>query len=301
MDPRDPTWTRAFVCDAIINLPLLRDLQLIFPETSDLAAAKGLHFDHLCRLQRISISGACEDYQSLIIDGIAETIAKSPLLTHLEVDYPHWLYGPPLQDFFSKLPPYMHLRLSYVAAGRTQFCLDKRMLPHFRALQSLELLNISQEDAPLQITGKRELTEIYMTLAREHIFLSRIVIDVVFPALLDYLDSYSGVLVDLRILHLDNKSIPWETLDALAERFYDSTLPKHIDSLEILDISPEFACRWCFDPQDCAVLSRSRRLSLLRVTFAPTKFWNTYPDPDEYEYGFDHAVRDLALVHGAFY
>jgi hypothetical protein len=161
----------------------------------------------------------------------------------------------------------------------------------------LELINI----APTNGIHARPLADIYKTLACERIFLSHIVIDDVFPEFLDYLSLYSGTLVELSILYLC-KPTHWEELDALAEQFYGSVLPKHVKSLELLDIRPIFRCKWCFDLQNCSVFSQAKQLRFLNVSF-PVSFpfthsWPTLLNPDEYEYSVIDAVCNFHLLSG---
>ena len=134
------------------------------------------------------------------------------------------------------------------------------------------------------------MTKIYKNLTDERIFLSRIVIDDVFPAFLDYLSSYSGILTEICIIGL-YKPVPWEELDELAVRFYALILPKHISSLEILDISPMFTCKWCFHPKEHSLFSQAKRLRSLSISFPFADFSAANPNLPV-NYALDDAVRD---------
>ena len=231
---------------------------------------------------------------------VIDTIVSRPFLRNLTLTFPGMVSWPMdvlylNQEFFAKLSPKMPLDFSHVAVARMGFYLDHSLLPHLRALRSLELIDI----APVNGIPLRPLAEIYKTLAHERIFLSHIVIDDVFPEFLDYLSSYSGILVELSILYL-HKPTPWVELDDLAEQFYGSVLLKHVKSLELLNISPIFRCKWCFDPQDCSVLSQAKQLHSLSVSFPAslpsTHSWSTLPNPYDYEFGLDEAVCDCFLL-----
>ncbi|KAM6502716.1 hypothetical protein JOM56_002693 [Amanita muscaria] len=264
MHKHDLAWARQSVTDAIVSLRSLRNLKLIFPCRGcwELPMIMDvLHINQLSNLQKISIFGECNNYQSLVVDRIAEAIAKSPFLTHFKVAY-HSYDPPPLQDFFTKRSPKMPLHFSHVAVAGMAFCLDHRLLPHLRALRSLELISI----------GAKNVAEIYKTLARERIFLSHIVIDNVFPEFLDYLSLHAGILVELSILYL-RRPTPRGELDALAERFYGYVLPKHVKSLELLNISPIFCCKWCFNPQHCSMFSQAKQLRSLSVSFPESRIF----------------------------
>ena len=266
MNKHDPEWARQSVSDAISSLRFLRNLKLIFPESVYYLPMNGLHFDRLCNLENISVFGTCLDYRSLIVSEVADAIANSPLLAHLELDYPCG-FSPPLDNFLAKRSPDMRLSLSHVVIADVRYFF--RVKPHLHALRSLELTNTAPYSRPLKFLVERRtvMAKFYKTLAYERTFLSRIVIDDVFPTFLDYLSLYSGILTEISILYL-YKPVPWEDLDQLAVRFYTSILPKHIDSLEILDISPMFTCKWCFHPKEYLLFSQAKHLRSLSVSFA---------------------------------
>ena len=248
----------------------------------------GLHLNQLCHLERISVSGTSSNYHSFVVAEAAEAIANSPLLAHLEINYTRGSAPrPPLDRFLAKQSPEMRLSFSHVAiADMGDYC---RVEPHLHALQSLELVSLA-DDCPESLMESRTLmAKIYNTLAHERILLSRIVIDDVFPAFLDYLSLYSGILTEIRILYL-YKPVPWKELDELAVRFYASILPKHVDSLEIINISPMFTCKWCFHPREYSVFSQAKNLRSLNVSFA---FTHLDPNPD---YTLDNTVRDPYLA-----
>lgn len=288
MNEHDPAWTRQSVSDSLVGLRFLQNLRLILPESMYRIPVNGLHLNQLCHLQKISLFGTCKDYRALILDGVAEAIAKSPRLAHFEVSYPFW-DALPLQDFFTKRSPTAHLSFSHVALADMRFCLGVQ--PNLHALRSLELTNTLPSSRPVRelMASRSHLVKIYNTLAHERVFLTRIVIDDVFPALLDYLSLYCGILTELSIVYL-YKPIPWGELDKLAVRFYASVLPKHVDSLELLNISPMFSCGWCFDPQHCSAFLQAECLRSLSVSFAFIPLLHTQLIQDDI---LDHAVRGV--------
>jgi len=292
MNKHDPEWARQSVSDAISNLRFLRNLKLIFPESVYYLPMNGLHLDRICNLENISVFGTCLDYHSLIVSEVAEAIAKSPLLAQLELDYP-WGFSPPLDNFLEKRPPDMRsLSLSHVVIADVRYFF--RVKPRLHALRSLELTNTAPSTRHLKFLVERRtvMTKFYKTLAHERTFLSRIVIDDVFPVFLDYLSLYSGILTEISILYL-YKPVPWEDLDELAVRFYASILPKHIGSLEVLDISPMFTCKWCFHPKEYLLFSKAKHLRSLSVSFAFAHSANADPNLD---HTLSDTVRDHYLV-----
>jgi len=290
MNEHDPDWARRTISDAITSLRFLRNLKLILPKSVYYLTMNGLHLDRLFHLEKISVSGSCRGYNPLIVSEVAEAIANNPLLAHLEIDYP-WGDFPPLENFLAKRSPGVYPSYSHVAIADVRFCLG--VMPHLYALRSLELTNTTPYIcARIRFTESRTLmTKIYKTLAHERILLSRIVIDDVFPAFLDYLSSYTGILTDISILYLF-KPVPFEELDQLAVRFYASILPKHIGSLEILNISPMFTCKWCFHPKVQSLFSRAKHLRSLSVSFAFALAHSSVADPN-LDYTLDDIVCDL--------
>jgi len=287
MNEYDPEWAQQPVSEAITGLRFLRSFKLILPKSVHLSTMNGLRFGQLCHLEKISVFGACDKYHYLIVPEAAEAIANSPLLAHLEIDYPLG-NPPPLDDFLVKRSPEMPLSFSRVAFGDVQYYF--RVTPHLHALRSLELTNTSFYFDPLKCLPESRtlMTKIYQTLADEHILLSRIVVDNVFPAFLDYLSSYSGILTEISILNL-YKPVPWEELDDLATRFYTSILPKLVGSLEILNISPMFICKWCFHPKAYSLFAQAKHLRSLNVTFVFAH--SSVADPN-LDYTLDDSVCD---------
>ena len=191
MNEHDPDWARQIISDAITNLRFLRNLKLILPRSVYVLTMNGLHFDRLCHLEKISVSGSCSGYHSLIVSEVAEAIGNNPLLAHLEINYP-WGDFPPLDNFLAKRSPETHPSFSHVAIADVRYYFG--MMPQMYALRSLELTNTASYICSMTrfIESRTLMSEIYKALAHERILLSRIIIDDVFPAFLDYLSSYSG-------------------------------------------------------------------------------------------------------------
>ncbi|KIM40712.1 hypothetical protein M413DRAFT_28489 [Hebeloma cylindrosporum] len=267
MFEHDPFWARQSVSDAITSLRFLRNLRLLLPGPVFRVPLNGLHLNRLIHLEMIFVAGICSDYDSSIVSEVAGAIAQSPSLAHLEVFYQDD-YPPLVENFLAKRSPQMPLNFSHVAISDMQYNL--RVKPQLHALRSLELINTAPFP-PLEylMQSRTLMTNFYRSLIDERILLERIVVDDVFPTFLDYLDSYSGVLTELSILYL-YKPVAWQELDDLAARFYASILPKHIGSLEILNISPFFTCEWCFHPREHFLFSRATQLRFLNVSFAFT-------------------------------
>jgi len=266
MNEHDPYWARQSVSDGLTSLRFLRSLKVILPGSVYDLTMNGLHLNQLIHLEKIFVSGTCSDYDSIIVSGVAGAIEKSQSLAHLEVHYPRD-YPPPVEGFLAKRSSEIHLRFSHVSIADMSY--KFRVKPHLHALRSLELTNTAPYRRPLEslMESRALMAKIYKSLTDERILLTRIVIDDVFPTFLDYLSSYSGILTEIRIICL-YKPIPWGELDELAALFYTFILPNHIDSFEILDISPMFTCEWCFHPKEYSLFSKAKCLRSLSISFA---------------------------------
>jgi hypothetical protein len=155
MNEHDPYWARHSVSDALTSLRFLRNLKLILPGSVYNSTLHGLHLNRLIHLERIFVSGTCDDYDSIIVSEVAGAIEKSPSLAHLDVHYPQD-YPPPVENFLAKRSPDMHLRFSHVSIADMSY--NFRVKPHLHALRSLELTNTAPYHRPLEsLAESREL------------------------------------------------------------------------------------------------------------------------------------------------
>ena len=291
MNEHDPYWARQSVSDALTSLQFLRNLKVILPGSVYDLTMNGLHLNRLIHLEKIFVSGTCSDYDSIIVSEVAGAIEKSPSLAHLEVHYPRD-DPPPVEGFLAKRSSEMHLRFSHVSIADMGYNFRVPVKPHLHALRSLELTNTAPYHNPLEslMESRALMAKIYKSLTDERILLTRIVIDDVFPTFLDYLSSYSGILTEIHIICL-YKPVPWGELDELAARFYAFILPNHIDTLEILDISPMFTCEWCFHPKKYSLFSQAKCLRSLSISFAFADFSVANPNLPA-DHTLDDVVRD---------
>jgi len=159
-------------------------------------------------------------------------------------------------------------------------CVDALTLPHLRSLTALNLsyIVVPGEEARytygdssqrLQFTDRTRgyistESEIFAKLTRERIYLRSIAIGDVTDVFLGYLKSYSGLLEELKI-----EPTTAEGSDSLAKQFYESVLPKHVNSIQVLDISPRYGGEWCYDNETSPqFLARCKDLRSLAITFA---------------------------------
>jgi hypothetical protein len=254
------------VIDALTTLSHLQDLHLTF---YDGPPQPLLPLARLSGLKTISLTGSWTSYCTDLIGELAETIAQSPGLVHLEVrTSTNTSEEPPtLHDLLSKVPQGRPLRLTHLVLSGVFVRMDSRTLPHLRSLAYLDLHRLP--GSPFPDWGRTRgckctITEIYAALNREKVHLKQVVLHgLVDDAVLDYLDSYSGLeVLELRTMYSKD--------DALGHRFYTSVLPKHVDSIQVLKIRPCYEGRWCCNVDDVSVLSQCNKLRSLTVALDST-------------------------------
>jgi hypothetical protein len=278
INPADPSVTQTIVMDALASLSHLQDVELNLHGNP----CPLIHLDRFSALKRISVTGINTECCLHIISGLAEMIAKSPQLAHLEVNTcavadddaaDHMSEGeiPTLHDLFSKIPLDSPLRLTHLALQGMCARVDSFTLPHLRSLVSL---NSDSLFAPCPANNSefndrmRErastISDFYATLQREKIHLKQVVIeDDMDDVILDYLCSYSG-LETLDLGSID--SVSTKTSDALSYRFFKSVLPKHVDSIQALHIRPGYEGGWCYNTDNIFLsLAQCNNLRFLSV------------------------------------
>jgi hypothetical protein len=281
------------IMDALTGLSNIQDMQLSFFG----GLLPLLQLDRLSGLKKISLSGNCNNFHSDIIDGIAEAIAKSPDLVSLEVKL--HIYNPEatLHDLLSKVPQGSPLRLTHLVLAGMSVRMDSLTLPHLRSLVYLN------SDFPFIDPTRRcasKIPGIYAALNREKIHLNHVVVGMVDDVILDYLQSYSG-LETLKVSPTTFSTAAQS--DAMSYRLYNSVLPKHADSIQVLDIQPSYEGRWCYNLEDVpVVLAQCKKLRSLSIaltsgaveapdqlTTDPSQLCPSY-EPQRYRDKFDDMV-----------
>jgi hypothetical protein len=302
----DPNWTRYTIVDTIAHLPLLQDFQLLL---SSHLGSPHLQLDRLSGLTKILLHGTCVDYRSDLISKLAEAIARSPHITHLEI-HPNglnWGYAseiPSLHQILSIVPPGTTLRLTHLALHEVFCKIDAFTLPHLRSLVSLDLcgLPIVPWTSPRSSVPDRRtqtnstVSDIFAVLTLEKIHLRHIVVENIGEAVLSYLESYSSILERLEMI--PSRYMSAEKSNALVERFYSSALPKHAETIQVLKIQPTFDLEgeWCYSPQVAAALSQCQSLASLTIML-PSNILaqpSLSSDPSDGPYNFDHIFTSIA-------
>lgn len=207
--------------------------------------------------------------------GLASALAKSPQLVDLHLGSNIFSYrgeGPSLHEVFRDMNTDLPSRLTHLSLLGWCVRLDSLTLPHLRNLVSLTLrnnLHPSTRNRPPPYGARNEVTEhsikycsttdeIWTALLQEKIHLEEIHIAHMCSAFLKYLTNYSG-LKTLTLKSFDSKDR--DTPDM----FYQTSLVRHSETLQCLEVRPAFEGPWCFGKHNCTVLSRFKKLSSLSM------------------------------------
>ena len=206
---------------------------------------------------KFSVSVCHVDCPRNIISGLAELIARSPQLVHLEVNLDHHYCKSPktrtptLHDVLSKVPEDHPLQLTHLALNRTGTCIDSFTLVHLRSLISLDVRNLRppstlMDDSDADLTSERldqfcSTSDICAILKQEGIYLKHVIVSDV--GAYDYLCSYSG-LETLDLCFIDFRTV--EESNTSAHTFFKFVLPQLVHSLQVLKTQPFREGQWCF-------------------------------------------------------
>ncbi|PPR02564.1 hypothetical protein CVT24_001945 [Panaeolus cyanescens] len=236
-----------------------------------------LDFCSLKSVQSIKYRGISQRFYDDNMKSVARALFQLPRLQSLDMEcasHPtrpsveaqniHYLFSgqEPGDNFQPKL---RHLGLWFYLIR-----LDSITLPYFRSLTSLELRNTNepqlisssiQPNAEQPLDCNSRFDDVWLALRHHQIHLEKISVDLVVPAFLDYLQSYTGV----RSLVLSPRSHSGQSLDELATRFYQESLSAHATTLQNLAIRAVEEGPWCFSEKYQTELSQCQKLVSLHV------------------------------------
>ncbi|CAA7266671.1 unnamed protein product [Cyclocybe aegerita] len=296
------------VLKALITLPKLRELSL---RTSSAQIAVPL--DAFSHLQHLDIADDTENFspdspQGGTFESLGELIAKTSELSSVRVKRTGYGYesegvnaAASLHQLFSRCSPEEPRVLQRLALHSMLVRINARTAPHLRHLVSLELTNIweprrsaptsyspfawhpnkflnslnveNDPDSAIKKVGST-LEEIWTAILAMDLKLEEIVVDTVCPALLKYLESYSG-LKKLVLRRISSQTA--EASDELATSFYGGPLRSHADTLETLLISAMFNGLWCFGEHNSDALTELKSLKVFGMSLSPR-----WPAPGKY-------------------
>ena len=234
---REPEWLANSIIETIASLPLLTEFTIKYSYRSE--AYPSLHL--LKNLTKLSVHGRSDDFRGKIVTGVAQAIAGSPNIKHLDFDSDAW-WGRgrehSLHDLFSNVSVDSTLKLQNLGLAGIRVGLDARTIRHLRSLTSLQWMR----NVVIQDNNYVNSTEgLWHTLKTERIQLAELKTDQMSDDLLQYLSSYEG-LRDLRLDRISGKDD--DDSNRLADTFFQEVLPRHRGSLEILHIDAAYEGNW---------------------------------------------------------
>lgn len=229
-----------------------------------------------------------------IYRNLGKMISRSPRLIGIDIqrgdyDSAHADISASLHQLFwcyptSRVP----LRLNRLVMGRMFVKLDRLTLPHFHHLKSLDLShmlepyhmpNINPEytyDGPFsspctQLHASQNLVgssidDIWLALTDLSVELEVIKVRKVTMGLLSYLETYCGVK-KLHALSSSSSTTPAEC-DELASRFFGTSLGRHAQTIDALDIEAVNDGLWCFGSHNMTVIASCTNLLSLGITMS---------------------------------
>ena len=142
--------------------------------------------------------------------------------------------------------------------------INKFTLPHLRQLTSLELICRQHGDLDWGLDcDYGHPRDIWSTFTGSGIQLEELVHNTTNTSLLDYLSSYSGLKkLELSVSPSTNASSSDET----ATRFFSDVLPRHLVTLESLNLDAYFEGEWCFTSRNAGLIGQCTKLNHLLMS-----------------------------------
>ncbi len=232
---------------ALSRLPLLSHFSINFHEQSPTQTSYSEFHD----LEHIGFGG------THVLDIVPPLVARSPNLTRLGLLFLQDKEEAPVtaSSIFSGLPKGKYSRVKQLAIRGDGILPAQDVpltVPHLHHLTSLRIH--IDDVAP----------EFWSALRIEKICLQDVSVDIVNDALLEYLESYSGVKSMILV--------PKQSVD-VSFRFWSEILPKHADTLLELWVQPNFKWThnskrsggWNLDTRSLDAIRQCKRLEILRV------------------------------------
>ena len=273
---QDAIWLQETLWNTIRTLPNLRHLVL---NLNFIKAQHLINLDLLTELESIIILNPIYPADWLFLN-LATLLASSSKLTSLTIDMAHRYYPPytmseSLHQLFQyssdkHLPPRLrHLGLDYCLV-----LLDEVALHNLSHLTSFKLLHTQYEDLdPSCSEVASSPDDIWSAFTGSGIRLQELEHDTVTDSLLDYLLTFSG-LKKLSLIGLGDNEQNLSDTPAYA-RFCTFVLPNHQETLEELNLTPYFDCRWCFGSHNAYVIAKCTKLKHISMSVISSQVGKT--------------------------
>jgi hypothetical protein len=220
----DPEWLINSLLQTVSRLPHLTELDIdTYGDSQQHYIPLGL----FSNLTKLSVECGPDDNASYFISQMSTVIANSPQLQSLDVSYIRSTYPQPtLSELFAKVSTNDPLYLEHLSVGYIDATVDEVALPHLTQLTSFQF-RLDEENFAIA-------RRVWSSLRVNDIKLSDVEFEgSITEETMQYLSSFSGLkrLVVGVVVALSD-----ETMEDLKNMFFTAVLPKHVNSLETLDI-----------------------------------------------------------------
>ncbi|KAK7015156.1 hypothetical protein VNI00_019181 [Paramarasmius palmivorus] len=250
----DPCWALESVIDCLSPLTTISSLSVYLK--GDWSTPRIFPIRKICHFKHLQSCSIQVDDICLLLPITKAVIASNrPHLKRLQLDggfadVDHGAFDTDLSKLFDELPAGSTSSITHL--GLSKFLLGSAVdiLPHFGSLQSLCLNSCVPVDFWSAFSGTG-------------IYLKDVVVDYVNQAFVEYLESYTGL--ERISVSFNGIFVGVGRTDGFSERFYQSCVPQHRDSLKSVVIYPKTQGSWCFNANVAKQLRECRGLEELTV------------------------------------
>ncbi|KAF9270003.1 hypothetical protein L218DRAFT_939102 [Marasmius fiardii PR-910] len=249
----DPDWFHRLIFEPLATLPLLSELTVedhsYHNHHHKIQRSIPLHFFNTGRLKKLTIIGRSQSGDQFL-SSISDLLAHNPDIVHLKLDNFSTIGGRNVAfgDLFrSHMHQLLSLKTLHLYGWFADFS-DPDLLPHIRSLSSLHLSG-HYTDFP----------DVWKILLKEKVFIRNISCHSVKDDLMTYLDSFSG---------LEKFTAPHNGIsdnDKQADVFYRSTLRKHQESLQEIQVGSVWEGPWTIGLQNVDIFNGFEKLVSVSV------------------------------------
>lgn len=312
---QDEPWVQDSIMKALKGLPKLESLRIEATWLQVVLALQRLQHLHEITIINAPVPNEKNFYKTC--SNLGKLVARNANITSIHLDrarcpaLPSRAIDPgsSLHSLFLSYPPSTPpLRLRHLGLRHMFVKLDDITLPHLQHLTSLDLSYMleprhhsslqddSTESPSTMAAGEHavgsHIDHIWDVLAKSHVHLEEITLTNVTPAFLNYIERCSG----LRKISLSSSNFKTsEESDESAARFWDRSLPKHVTTIEKLEVDATFEGSWSLDEHNLATITQCRALKSLLVSVQPASLPKCVPGPDEEDLD-NIVVRNLLSI-----
>ncbi|KAF9532565.1 hypothetical protein CPB83DRAFT_627329 [Crepidotus variabilis] len=304
----DPKWLQSAILTLMQTIPSLRECVLnggIF--------TRGFNISNLITLESLSITEISDDPKELV-DSVSDLIAASPNLTSLEmVKCKRWSTNYSLHSLLAKISQnptqgsggcaIKNLRLEKFLVR-----FDSVALLHLKSLVSLSIMQQENIHATLLFADSSKIDTmcgsspaLWTALRESGIHLQEIEHDCISDALIEYLESFSGLRkLELKVQYFSQTNLA----GALLAKFFSRAFPKHMATLETFSIDSRLENQWRCGPTILQALIECPKLKNIGIAVDFNQLTNPFaldkldesPEGDIIKQLLDQTITHLPLL-----